>query len=141
MGLIANIADAVVTLLNSHEFSESFTAVRSYSPKWDLPGLKTLRVMVIPKSIEIELESRSQNRKTVSVDIAVIKKYEDAGNSENDDYLQLVEDIADYLTRKHLESPAAKWTKTEIPAIYDGESFDQKRTYVAQITVTYMVIA
>ena len=61
--LIIQVADAVVADLNASPAAASvpFTAVRHYRPEFELAELKTPRVSVVPRGINITPASRSRN--------------------------------------------------------------------------------
>lgn len=139
MGLLADIADAVVALLNEGDFSMEFTAERNYSPLFSLSELADIQVVVVPKGLQISPVSRGQIQKTVQVDIGVMKKLTDS--DEMDDLLALVEEIVDYMTRLNLDTPAATWSETANEPVYAQEHLAQFRQFTSVITLTYQVSA
>ena len=140
MGLIADIADAVVQQLNSHEFSVAFTAERHYSPQYSLAELEELKVSVVPKGIEIAPHSRNSLLKTVHVDIGVQKKLDSTSNESLDTLLALVDEIASFLTGRNLDTdPKATWSKTENDPIYAQEHLVQFRQFTSVVTLSYKV--
>lgn len=140
MGLVADIADAVVQQLNSHEFSMSFTAQRHYSPQHSLADLSELKVSVVPKGIEISSHSRKDILKTVQVDIGIQKKLGSVANEELDSFIALVDEIANFMTRRNLDiEPKAAWSKTENEPIYAQEHLVQFRQFTSVVTLKYKV--
>jgi len=59
MARIADIADAVVTALNGHTFSQPLTAARAYRPVFDLKDMTDLHVTVVPKGVELTTAGRA----------------------------------------------------------------------------------
>lgn len=64
----------MVTAINAAEWSEAFTAVRSFRPSYDLKALKTMRVPVVPASQELEILDRQGAKYDPAVDVGVMKK-------------------------------------------------------------------
>jgi len=138
MATIVDIADAIVDELNGGTFSQAFTAERSYLPRFELPDMATLHVTVIPKSMEISQAggTRAKEQYDYRVDVAVQKR--EAELDELDALMSLVEEIADYLTGRALDtSPVANWIGTENSPIYAPEHMGEFRQFTSIITVTY----
>jgi len=144
MPLVTDIADAVVAELNSPPpgtFAQAFTAARHYRPQFDLAELKTLRVSVVPRKVEITSLMRSANQNDVSVDVAVQKKVSPDDTAELDALMALVEQIADYFRLRRLTAvPTALWTKTENVPVYSPEHLEQKQVFTSVLTFTFRVV-
>jgi hypothetical protein len=147
MSLVTDIADAVVAELNAAPvppatgFSQAFTAIRAYRPQFDLTELKTLRVTVVPKAIEIINITRHSNQNDVAVDVAVQKKVNPAVPAEMDAMMALVEQIGDFFRLRRLTSlPTALWTKTENTPVYSPEHLEQKQVFTSVLTLTFRVV-
>ena len=148
MSLITDIADAVAAELNAAPagtFARDFTAVRHYRPLFDLAELKTLRVSVVPKGIEITRLGRNANQHDVSVDVAVQKKLDDPAPgseaAEMDGLMLLAGQIADFFRLRRLTAqPSAVWMKTEHSPIYALEHLEQKRVFTSVLTFTFSVM-
>ena len=145
MGLITDIAAAVVTELNAppSPFSLPFTAVRAYRPAFDLVALKSLQVTVVAKGVEISSLARSTNQHDVTVDVAVQKKVapEAAGLAELDGLMTLTEEIADFLRLKRLTAfPTALWNKTIHVPVYAPEHLEQKQVFTSVLSMTFRVV-
>src|SRR4051794_4002799 len=135
MPLPIDIADAVVAALNTAAngtFGQAFSAARAYRPQFDLVELKTLRVTVVPKALEITSLSRTANQNDVAVDVAVQKKVTVGDLAELDGLMALVEEIGDYFRFKRLPAfPTALWTKTENNPVYAPEHLEQKQVFTS----------
>ena len=77
MSVITDIADAVTTSLNAGTFIEDFTAERLHQPSFELPELQTLRVSVVPKSVEIRNATRQHSFFDCAVDVGIQQKIDD----------------------------------------------------------------
>ncbi len=148
MSMVVSVANAIVNVLNTAQagtFAQGFTAERQYKPEYDLAQLKTLRVTVVPKKIEIASLGRNINQHDVSVDVAVQKKISSISTSELDPLMALAEQIADYLRLRRLVlgkdgcEGSAIWVKTENVPIYSPEHLEQKQVFTSVLTVTYRV--
>jgi len=149
MSLIVSVVNAIVELLNTSPvgtFGQAFTAERQYKPEYDLAQLKTLRMTVVPKKIEIASLGRSSNQHDVSVDVAIQKKVASASTEELDSLMMLVEQIADDLRLRRLmlgkdgREGSAIWVKTENAPIYAPEHLEQKQVFTSVLTITYRVV-
>ena len=141
MAVVTDIADAVVTELNAHTFSQAFTAQRHYRPIFDLAEMQDLHVTVVPKGLAIERLDRSRNQHDVQVDIAVQKKCQAADNAELDPLTALVEEIADFFRLRRLTvCPEAVWIRTENAPIYAPEHLDELRQFTSVLTLTFRVV-
>jgi hypothetical protein len=147
MPLLLDIADAVVAELNATPvppatgFSQPFTATRAYRPQFDLVELKTLKVTVVPKGIEIINITRHSNQNDVSVDVAVQKKVDPNDPSEIDALMALVEQIGDFFRLRRLTSfPTALWTKTENLPVYSPDHLETKQVFTSVLTLTFRVV-
>jgi hypothetical protein len=147
MPLPLDIADAVVAELNAAQvdpapgFGQTFTATRAYRPVFDLADLKTLRVTVVPKGIEIINITRNANQNDVSVDVAVQKKVNPADAAEMDALMTLVEKLGDFFRLRRLAAlPTALWTKTENVPIYSPEHLETKQVFTSVLTLTFRVV-
>ena len=74
MSVIVDVAEAVKTELNEHEFSQAFTAERHYRPIFDLKDMKDLHVTVVPKGVMLATAGRDRAQHDVQVDVAVQRK-------------------------------------------------------------------
>jgi len=141
MATINEIAQAVVTELNSASFSLPFTAERRYLPRFELSDLQTLRVTVVPQGVTTEAAARAHNQYDYAIDVAVQQKLSDDENDPIDDLLTLVEELADFFRLRRLaDYPAAHWIKTDHKAIYAPEHLDQLRQLTSLLTLTYRVV-
>jgi len=138
MSVITDIADAVTTSLNAGTFIEDFTAERLHQPSFELPELQTLRVSVVPKSVEIRNATRQHSFFDCAVDVGIQQKIDD--DDRVDELLVLAEEIADHLRLKRLtEYPQAAWVAIDHDPVVSSEHLDQHRQVTSVLTVTYRV--
>jgi hypothetical protein len=141
MAIITDIADAVVTELNGHTFSQPFTAQRFYRPVFDLAEMSVLHVSVVPRGMTIERLDRSRNQHDMQIDIAVQKKCQTCDNAELDALMALVEEIADFFRLRRLTAyPNAVWVRTENVPVYAPEHLEEYRQFTSVLTLTFRVV-
>ena len=142
MSMTTTIAKSVVTELNNHDFSLPFEAVFSVKPGFELAELDTLRVIVVPKTLEITSISRSSSKYLVSVDIGVMRRIgkltpEAAVETLGD----LVDEIIEFLKTATLnEFPAAQCIGVANDPIYIPDHLTQSRTFTSVVNVKYALL-
>lgn len=149
MSTITAVADAVASSLNaaSDSFSQPVAAVRHYQPSFDLAELETLRVSVVPKSVEITNATRHHAFLDCTVDIGIQKKLAPGSESQSPDeeidgLLALGEEIADHLRAKRLADfpgTEAVWLTMAHEPIVEPDHLDQHRQLTSVLSVTYRV--
>jgi len=144
MASTIDIADAIVTALNAHSFSQPFTARRHYVPTFDLKEMKNLHVTVVPRGVEMTAANRSMIQNAVQVDIGIQQKLpapaSPAGDQAAIDTLMgLVEEIADFVRATGRFGDAA-WVKMENTPIYSPEHLEQLRQFTSVLTLTLLVM-
>jgi hypothetical protein len=139
MATIPDIADALVTVLNDADLSQSFTATRAYRPIYDLREITDLTITVVPKDQELVMADRVKGQMDFRVDIGIQKKLGDAkstgDNAEIDTLMGLVEEIMD-LVRDTRIFGVAKWLKTENNPIFAPEHLNEMRVFTSVLTLT-----
>lgn len=150
MSEIYEIADAVAAALNAAPFAASilpnvFTATRQYVPLIDIKSLAgtNLKVLVVPKSDDLELITRDSISDDVSIDVGIIKRLttaadptDPAANAEIDPLVKLCRQIAKlYLPSS--KAGDAVWHMTKYAPIFDSERLRLDRTFVAVVTYTF----
>jgi len=137
MALIIDIADAIVSSLNDHEFSQDLTAERKYLPIFELPEMAELHVTVVAQSLErTEITKDGTDRADVQVAVFVQKKLakiEDDG--EVDDLMDLAQEIVLYLEGIGTFGGAV-WSKTEHNPVVLPEHLDKLRQFTSVITLS-----
>jgi len=136
--VVVQVADAVVASLNAGSFSVPFVAQRRYRPTFDLAELDTLRVSVVPKSIEIANATRGRNQFDCVIDIGVQQKIDTDDTGAIDALMDLVQQIIDHLRKQQLDDlPEAAWLRIANEPVFAPEHLDQQRVFTSVVTVTY----
>jgi len=142
MSLVTTIAKSVVAELNKNEFSTPFEAVFSVKPGFELAQLDALRVIVVPKTLEIEAASRSSSKYLISVDIGVMRRLgqltpEDAVETLGD----IVDEVIEFLKQRTLDGfPAARCIAVTNDPIYIPDHLTQSRTFTSVVNVKYALL-
>ncbi|MCL2645613.1 MAG: hypothetical protein FWD61_01245 [Phycisphaerales bacterium] len=141
LSLPIDVADAIVAALKAEPLK--LDAVRAYRPEFDLAELKTLRVSVVPRGIEITSLGRNVNQHDVSVDVGVQQKIDPDDTEALDALMAKVQRIADELRLRRLDLPgdgSAAWVKTENEPIYSPDHLQSKQVFTSVLTFTYRVM-
>lgn len=142
MSVIVDIAEAVKNELNGHHFSQSFTAVRTYLPVYELKDMGTLHVTVVPKSRELQLETRRDVRRDYEIDIAVQKRFSADTAAEIDPLMTLVEEITDFFVPGRMTSyPAAVCFPATNNPVYSPAHMRRMRQFTSVVTLTFRVVS
>ena len=143
MSVVTRMAKAVADELNrDQEFSVPFDAVFSVKPGYELKELDDLRVVVVPKTLEIERVSRISSKYLVTVDIGIMQRLGKLTPEEAVETLgDLVDEIADFLADRSLEEfKAATFVSITNDPIYVPEFLTQNRTFMSVLTVKYVLL-
>jgi len=141
VAVITDIADAVAAEINAGSFSQPVSATREYLPAFELADMQTLRVTVVPKSVTTLPGGRAHNQYDYAIDVAVQKKLDAADNTEIDELMTLVDELADHLRFKRLtDYPNAAWLKTENQPVYAQEHLQELRQFTSILTFTFRLM-
>ena len=137
--LLINLPQAITDYLNLGSFSLAFTAVRRAVPIFELTDMSTLRVSVVPRLLDIEVLTRSEESYDAQVDIAIQQRLDDLTNASVDPYLNLTEEIGDYLKRIVLTSGSSRylWKKIENAPIYSPDHAKELNQFTSVLRSTY----
>ena len=141
MSTIVNLADAVVSELNSEEWSLPFVARRLYRPRFAPVDLKTLQVSVVPRSLTIEAASRTDESFQYQIDLAIQQKLDTETAEEIDPLLGLVEEIGRHFRlRRPATMPTALCVKVENEPVYAVEHLDELRCFTSILTLSFRML-
>jgi hypothetical protein len=145
MAVIVQIADAVASELNSHSFSQPFTAVRAYLPEYELKDMGTLHVTVVPAEFTGEPSDRSRDREEHTVHVAVQQRLVPVDGAvplaDLDGLMGLSEEIRDYLRDRPLSGcPGTRRVKTEHKPIYDPKHLRELHQFTGLLAFTYCIV-
>ncbi len=135
--LVFDVADAVVTAINSAELVDEITAERAYRPIHDLPELATMKILVAPRGLTLTTDSRRTPKREIVIDVGVQKKF--TAESEVEDLLELCESIASLFHGELLTLTGGKCicTLAEPDPIYDANLIYQQRVFAGVVTLTF----
>ncbi len=144
---IIALADAVVDLLNGHEFAVEFRAERAYKPERNPEQLRKLRAFVIPASYTGEFINRARTTQDDQVvDVGLLKHLASQDDSEADDLMALVDEVADFLVGtsandfNHVTAGDLIYTLVkppESPVIFLPDDLRDKRIFASVLRLTY----
>lgn len=137
MSVVTDIADAMVVALNGASFTQAFTAVRSFRPRYTMPELATLRVTVVPKSRTQEQLTRTSNREDIEIDVG-IQKQVGADDSAIADLLDLADEIIDFVDRN--EIGGAKWLGVTNDPVYDPVRINEDNVFFTVLTFRMLLV-
>lgn len=141
MSRLTDLADAIVVALNGNDFSLDFTAERTLLPTLKLEDADELHVLVAPRRIAFAKLDRARNREEHGIDIGVLQRPGDIDSTHLDPLMDLVEEIVDFMDRKHFDAQDAQWMSSELDPVYAQEHLRQMRQFTSVIRLTYLVIA
>ena len=141
MKLAIDVADAIVTELNSGSFSEPLTVSRRVLPEFELAELKALTMTVVPKSVGINNITRDSSSFGVAVDIGIQQKIGKDTDAEVTRLSGIVSEIVTFLNRRKLTGfPAAVFVSIANEPVYAPEHLSEKRLFTSIVTVIYKLI-
>ncbi len=140
MSIATVLAKAVAAELNKHVFSLPFEARMSVLPSFEPAELETVRVSVVPVSLETERTTRSSVKYTVGVDIGVQRRIQGTKEETVEAMCSLVDEISDHLMETPLsECRAAQLVGTINEPLYAAEHLTQKRAFTGVLNVKYLL--
>jgi len=142
MSIATEVAKAVVAELARHEFSQQFEPKMSVLPDFKPVELEILRVSVVPRTLEIERQTRSSTKFLVTIDIGIQKRI--AGTPEDAVATMgtLVDEIAEFLQTTDLSKfPAAQLVNIVNDPLYVPEHLQQKQSFTSILSVKYVMLS
>jgi hypothetical protein len=143
MSIVTQIAKAVVTELNKNiaYFSIPFEAEMRVLPSFEPAELQTLRISVVPRTLEMERISRSSSKYSVGIDIGIQRRIEGTPEETVAKIGHLVDEIMQFLKERTLSNfPAAQWNGITNDPVYVPEHLQQKRTFTSILNVRYLLL-
>jgi len=138
---IVNLADAVVSELNSEEWSLPFAARRLYRPRFAPVDLKTLQVSVVPRALLMEGANRTEDSYQYQIDVAIQQKLDAETVEEIDLFVGLVEEIARHFRWRRLAAmPTALCVKVENEPVYAIEHLEELRCFTSILTLSFRML-
>ena len=139
--LICELAEAVVFELAQHEFSLPFEPKMLVLPEFTKAELQTLRVTVVPHTLEVESVSRSSSKYVAGIYIGIQRRIEGTPEETVASLGALVDEIAEFLQKTELQKfPAAQWKSTSYDPVYVPEHLQQKLAFTSILVVKYVML-
>ncbi len=140
MATVTALADAVVSEINSQDWDLDCVASRAYRPRYDLAGVASIQVTVVPRSLVIAPSFRASDQLQYQIDVAIQKRLE--ADEEIETMLGLVEAIARHFRlRRPAAMPTAVCVKVENDPIYAVEHLDELRCFTSVLTLSFMIVS
>ena len=133
---IIDIAEAIVTELNSHAFSQPFISQRGYLPTFDLPEMNELKVTVVPKEDDGKLDTRTQSTHDYAIDIGIQKKPPTIDNNQLDPLMLLTQQIADHFLFGK-QAAGATLISPSVRILYLQDHLQKLRQFTSVVTLTF----
>jgi len=134
---IVQLADAVVADLNAATFSQSFTAQRSYLPRWKLEELATIRVTVVPKDDVGERASRAQWQEDYQLDVAIQQRLGANETAQMDALVLLGQELADYFKSRNPAGDLATLVAVAFAPLFDPDHLEKHKTLTTVLNLTF----
>ena len=146
--IVAQVCDAVLTVVKALDLGTEFEAVRSYADYDDESALReVLRVeVVMPDNPAVTLDTRGGLTYLIDVSIGIRKRItgedRDAqtgllANHQLDPLVDAVERIADAMIPDVFADVDASWQQTTIDSLFDRERLRSAGMFEASVTVTF----
>ncbi len=140
MSLSTQVAHAIVHELAHHEFSQDFEPKMLVCPSFEPSELETLRVSVVPRTLEMDRATRGSTKYTVGIDVGIQKRITGTPEETVIKMGAFVDEIADFLKSVELSyHPATQWFHTEYDPLYVPEHLVQKRTFTSVLSLKYLL--
>ena len=135
---IIAIADDVVTVINggSFTYADPVAAIRWYVPDYDLAGIKTLRVSVLPADKPELLQSRNLTQRDFMISVGVQQKVSNL-TTDFDDLVELVEEINALFRFAQLPVTGVSWIASEVDPVYDPDHASQMNVFTSVLNLTF----
>lgn len=134
---IVQLAEAVVADLNAATFSQSFTAQRSYLPRWKLEELATIRVTVVPKDDVGERASRAQWQEDYQLDVAIQQRLGANETAQMDALVLLGQELADYFKSRNPAGDLATLVAVAFAPLFDPDHLEKHKTLTTVLNLTF----
>lgn len=132
---IEDLAISVVNSLNTQAWPYGFSATREYRPIFDLGDLESIRVVVVPRSIERTRLTRSLVVQEQAIQIGVLKRVEN--DSQIGQLVQFCDQITEYFAGATISSNQC--VRVIYDPVYDPESLEKNRQFSGIITLFFKV--
>jgi hypothetical protein len=140
---IHQLAAAVAVAINAGSYTESVSAEARYVVRWELRDLADLKVSVVPRTIEREIETRTSDRRSLTVDVALQQRCVPTNTDRVAELIGLLEQIEAELNRQRLaladSGAVGAWVGSQLDPVYLADELHQQRVFTGVLTLTYHV--
>jgi hypothetical protein len=144
MSIDVEVADALAAGISAKAWAGPYgtvTARRLFVPDYTMEDLTTLKVSVVPGTIEIMNAVRGADMFDLDIHVVIAKHLDE--DAEADDLVDLRTQIVDAIRSGTVPTPGmpdgVKWLSIAYGQTFDRDSLTEKRTFTADIAVTYKV--
>jgi hypothetical protein len=138
MSIATQIANAIVDELKTFNFSFDFEPLMLMLPSYESADLETLRVTIVPRTLEIERVSRCSLKYIVGIDVGIQRRIDGTPEDTVITLGNLVDEIATFLKDATLSNfPSAQCVGITNDPLYVPEHLQQKRTFTSVLNVKY----
>ena len=138
---IEEIAKAVVVDINAATLSESVTAERAYLVDYKLEDLKSVKCPVVAgKGPTTSPEGRNIFRRDFGLMVGVLRRTAGEAPGDVDPWVELTEEIADFLLGRKLSPVAATCVEYEIDPIYDADKLREEGKFASVISLVFRMV-
>ena len=137
------IAESLADSLTRYKFSTDFSAVMEFVPDFERADADTMRVSVVPGSVEVVPGPRGADRHEVNCHVVFAKTIRQ--DSEIRDLVKLRAEVADKIRSRCLPAsdPAmpenTQYLGLSVEVPYDTQTARNHRVFLAEITVTHQI--
>lgn len=135
-----SIVDEVVDSLNNGTYNLDFTAVKTLFPIYAIKDLETLRVTVVPKSLNLSAATRAQGEFNYDIDIAIQKALSSVNDAEIQYLMDLIISIAKNFRGKVYTDLGAVCYKQTVDPLYSVEHISPPSVFTSVVTLSFKVI-
>jgi|GEM_PF-1420688 len=137
------VAAAVVTALNAATFSQEFTALRRYGPRFNVEDSTDVEVLVIPRSDSDGDGTVGLDTRKIVIHVGVFKRLAnsvDAETAEMDDMTSLCREIYEAFYQKRIgASSEIVNVDVDNDPPYSVEDLVERRVFLSVVELTFLI--
>lgn len=139
MSRVIDLADALVTALNTQTWTIPATAKREYRPVFDMKDMKNLRISVVPRNVEATMADRTSALHKIQIDVGLQKKLVLQDLTEIDNLMDVVQEVEDFV-RSERSIGSGAWTETSNSPIFSQEHMADYRQFTSVLTFSFRLM-
>ena len=138
---LIQLVDAVKDAMNAADpgtFSQAFTAERSYLPSHELADGSGLTVLVAPRTLEGEDDTRRDVRETIEIDIGILDKLPTPYTAKADELMTFAKEVRAFWRRlRPTTMQSAVCIKIDNNPVYSRAHIRRFQQFTSVITLTF----